>query len=169
MNKKKIVLILSLFIIAIFIVLITPFVIVTKWHLQMTDFKEGIVEEYDSFDGHYTIRLSVEKDDYMKLHYANVALLDCITGEEIFSINNEYRAWDFHWVVWENESYNFWLKSGDVGTFCYEFQSDNKTWLKYAVVKMGKEYYELQEGIGGTKKKVDIEEVKKRLPEMIDQ
>lgn len=49
-----------------------PFVIVVQWHLRMTDFKEGTVEEYDSFDGRYTLRLSIEEDDYSKVHYANV-------------------------------------------------------------------------------------------------
>ncbi|MDE7000488.1 MAG: hypothetical protein K2P73_09360 [Lachnospiraceae bacterium] len=162
-NRKK-VLCIFLFLIFTFILSI-PFVIVVQCHLQMTDFKEGTVEEYDSFDGHYTLRLSIDEDDYIKLHYANVSLQDNITGEEVFFIKNEYRAFDFQWVVWENGSHNFWLKSGDLGTFYYEFQSDNEVWIKYGVVKTEKKYYVLRERMGGIVKKIDIEEVRKRLPE----
>lgn len=160
MNRKTLLLILLLFITGI---LIIPFVIVVKWHLQMTNFKEGTVGEYDSFDGHYTMYMVVE-EDYTKLHYVNISLVDNIMEEEVFSIKNEYRAFDFHWVVWENKSYNFWLKSGDIGTFYYEFKGDNNTWIKYGVVKAGEKYYELRESMGSVEKTIDMDEVKKRLP-----
>ena len=165
MKKRKIIVFLVLF---ITVILTAPFVIVVNWHLQMTDFKEGTVGEYDSYDGLYTIRLLVEEDDYIKLHYNNVSLLDNSTKVEVFSIKNEFRAFDFHWIVWENESYNFWLKSGDMGTFYYELQSDNKTWIKYGVVKVGKKYYRLRADMGKVEKWMDIGEIKKRLPEGYD-
>jgi len=142
-----------------------PFVIVVQWHLRMTDFKEGTVEEYDSFDGRYTLRLSIEEDDYSKVHYANVFLQDNTTGEDVFYIKNQYRAFDFQWVIWENDSHNFWLKSGDLGTFYYEYQCDNEGWIKYGVVKTEKQYYVLRDRMGGIEKKADIEELEKRLPE----
>ncbi len=161
-NKKKILVIL-LFVVSVIISI--PFWIVISWHLQITNFKEGIVDLKDSFDGQYTIQLSVEEDDYIKLHYANVTVLDNDTGEVVFSIKNEYRAFDFQWVVWKNETYNFWLKSGDIGTFYYEFQSDNKTWKKYSVTKEDTKYYTLSDSIKGNKIRADIEDVTKGLPE----
>ena len=163
MNKKAVVLLLILGIACV--VISIPFWIVVGWHLKMTNFKEGVVGEYDSFDGHYTIQLSVEEDDYIKMHYANVSLIDNITGEEIFCIKNEYRAFDFHWVVWENENYNFWLKSGDIGTFCYEFQNNNETWIRYEVAKKDKKHCTLRTGIWKNEKYIEIEEIMKRLPE----
>ncbi len=66
MNNKKIIVFL---LVVITVILTAPFVIVVNWHLQMTDFKEGTVGAYDSYGGLYTIRLSVEEDDYINLQY----------------------------------------------------------------------------------------------------
>ncbi len=167
MTKKKVLHIFLFLFVFLFIAFIfsIPFVIVVQWHLRMTDFKEGTVEEYDSFDGRYTLRLSIEEDDYSKVHYANVFLQDNTTGEDAFYIKNQYRAFDFQWVIWENDSHNFWLKSGDLGTFYYEYQCDNEGWIKYGVVKTEKQYYVLRDRMGGIEKKADIEELEKRLPE----
>ena len=65
------------------------------------------------------------------MYYDNMIIIENITGKKVFCIKNEYRDFDFQWVVWEKENYNFWIKSGDLGTFCYEFQGDEKTWIKY--------------------------------------
>ena len=31
------------------------------------------------------------------------------------------RKWDFWGCCWENENYNLWIQSGDVGVLCYEY------------------------------------------------
>lgn len=80
-------------------------------------------------------------------------LQDNTTGEDVFYIKNQYRAFDFQWVIWENDSHNFWLKSGDLGTFYYEYQCDNEGWIKYGVVKTEKQYYVLRDRMGESKRK----------------
>ncbi|MCM1425809.1 MAG: hypothetical protein NC118_04320 [Eubacterium sp.] len=86
-------------------------------------------EEFDSYDGKYTIRTSAEEDESVSVHYVNIAVVDNILEKEVFSIQKVYRAFDFGWVQWEDESYNFRIKSGDLGTFCYEYQKDG-VWEK---------------------------------------
>ena len=62
----------------------------------------------------------------------NIIILDNDTGDEVYAIRNVYRAFDFHWVKWEKDSYNFSLYSGDLGTFDYEYQGDD-TWERHVI------------------------------------
>lgn len=75
-----------------------------------------------SYDKAYVMNVLVEYEPTVSIHYVNIIILDNITGEEVYAIRNGYRAFDFHWVKWEEESYNFSLYSGDLGTFLYEYQ-----------------------------------------------
>ncbi|MCM1251228.1 MAG: hypothetical protein NC321_00240 [Clostridium sp.] len=104
--------------------------IVTRAHNEALNAQiERHPEEYDSYDGQYTIRTSVEEDASVSVHYVNIAVVDNTLAKEVFSIQKVYRAWDFGWVMWEDESYNFRVKSGDLGTFRYEYQEDG-SWEK---------------------------------------
>lgn len=32
------------------------------------------------------------------------------------------RAWDFWGICWENDTYNIWTQSGDMGVYCYKYE-----------------------------------------------
>lgn len=38
------------------------------------------------------------------------------------------RAWDFWGICWENDTYNIWTQSADIGIYCYKYE-DTK-WQK---------------------------------------
>ena len=108
--------------------------IVINMHLYLFNpekIEKETIKSYKSFDESYTLQLLIEEDIQTHMYYDNMIIIENITGKKVFSIKNEYRDFDFQWVVWEKENYNFWIKSGDLGTFCYEFQGDEKTWIKY--------------------------------------
>lgn len=88
-------------------------------------------EEYDSFDGSFHMYVAVEEDTEHSIHYVNSHIYDSVTGEEALCVG--YRAFDFQWVKWEKESNNFWLYSGDLGTFCYRYQGNNM-WERYMFI-----------------------------------
>ena len=99
----------------------------------------------------------VEENSQDKVSYVNVTI--CSEDmQEIYCIKNEYRAFDFHWVTWERESNSFWLRSGDLGTFYYDFLGDGK-WEKYSLIKENDEYF-LAKGDGEDETKEAIEEVR---------
>lgn len=39
-----------------------------------------------------------------------------------------YQESSFKWIVWEKNSYNFWVMSGDVGSFRYTFRPELNKW-----------------------------------------
>ena len=40
------------------------------------------------------------------------------------------RAWDFWGICWENDTYNIWIQSADIGIYCYKYEDDQ--WQKDA-------------------------------------
>lgn len=134
MKRKKVV---KTAVIIIIILLLFAFAIggymiyaVYRWHTEtIVSNMERYPEEFDSYDGKYTIRTFVEKDESVPIHYVDILITDNNAGEEVFSIERVYRVFDFHWVLWEDDSYNFRIKSGDVGAFYYEYQEDG-SWIK---------------------------------------
>ena len=113
------------------------FYTVVRWHYETINYSiERYPEEFDSYDGKYTLQTVVEEGEAEAgrgtIHYVNILIVDNTTREEVLSIERVYRVFDFHWAVWETDSYNFWLKSGDIGTFYYEYQEDG-TWEKYSL------------------------------------
>ena len=103
---------------------------VVRWHNEtITSNIERYPEELDSYDGKYTLQTYIEYDESVPIHYVNILIVDNTTGEEVLSIERVYRVFDFHWAMWETDSYNFQLKSGDIGTSYYEYQEDG-TWKK---------------------------------------
>lgn len=113
---------------------------VVRWHYETIKSNiERYPEEFDSYDGKYTLQTVVEEREGEvgsgTMHYVNILIVDNSTGEEVLSIERVYRVFDFHWAMWETDSYNFWLKSGDIGTFYYEYQEDG-TWEKYELIEI---------------------------------
>lgn len=140
------------------------FYTVVRWHYETINSNiERYPEEFDSYDGKYTLKALVEYDESVPIHYVNILIVDNATGEEVLSIESVYRVFDFHWAMWETDSYNFWLKSGDIGTSYYEYQEDG-TWKEYALVTSdGK--YQLQENYGKEGIEIPYEDIIERLPD----
>ena len=134
MKRKKVI---KIALIILIILLLLAFAVgayliytVVRWHNEtITSNIERYPEEFDSYDGKYTLQTYVEYDESVPIHYVNILIVDNTTGEEVLSIERVYRVFDFHWAMWETDSYNFQLKSGDIGTSYYEYQEDG-TWKK---------------------------------------
>ena len=58
--------------------------------------------------------------------YIVVDIYKAENSEKIFSFSPA-RARDFHGICWEETTYNIWIQSGDIGTFCYEYR--NGIWI----------------------------------------
>ena len=136
MNRKKVikavVIILIILLLLVLAIGAYLFYTVVRWHYETINSNiERYPEEFDSYDGKYTLQTVVEEGEVGRgtIHYVNILIVDNTTGEEVLSIERVYRVFDFHWAMWETDSYNFQLKSGDIGTSYYEYQEDG-TWKK---------------------------------------
>ncbi len=76
-------------------------------------------EDTYSYDGKLVAHQKVEKDAGVK--NIIVEIKDSQTGELAGSFSPA-RAWDFWGICWENDSYNIWTQSGDVGVYCWRYQ-----------------------------------------------
>lgn len=50
-----------------------------------------------------------------------VSVYDSETDEFIADFKPA-RSWDFWGICWESDTYNIWIQSGDIGTYCYAYQ-----------------------------------------------
>lgn len=76
-----------------------------------------------SYDRKY---YAVHKADKKKINgfkYIKVSVFDSETEECIFSFWPA-RAWDFWGICWESDTYNIWIQSSDIGTYCYKYMND---------------------------------------------
>lgn len=74
-----------------------------------------------SYDELYYATQSVSSDKKIV-----VSIYSSDDDEYIYSFTPA-RAWDFWGICWENDSYNIWIQSADIGIYCYEFI--DYTWL----------------------------------------
>lgn len=66
----------------------------------------------------YAIQSAEEKDS---VSYIVVSI--CSTeNNEIIDSFTPARTSDFWGVCWENDTYNLWIQSGDIGTQCYKYE-----------------------------------------------
>ena len=72
-----------------------------------------------SFDGKYIADIST--NEYM----VAIQIVDS-EKNDIFYFE-PVRKRDFWGVCWENDTYNLWIQSGDVGVICYQF--DDGVWI----------------------------------------
>ncbi len=66
----------------------------------------------------YAIQSKEEKDD---VSYTVVSICSAESDEMIYSFIPA-RASDFWGVCWENDTYNLWIQSGDIGVLCYSYE-----------------------------------------------
>ena len=74
-------------------------------------------DETTSFDGKYRAVQTLTRPEGASMDLIQVTVYDAESGAEADSFLAG-RAWDFWGVCWEKDSYNLWLQSGDVGSYC---------------------------------------------------
>ena len=96
-----------------------------------------------SYDNKYYALQTVNENDYIV-----VTVYETETDKEVSSFSPA-RALDFWGICWENDTYNIWIQSSDIGEYCYKY--DNDTWTLDEEAKMP-DYiitrYQLQFGNG---------------------
>ena len=95
------------------------------------DQEYGSFTPYDveSFDGKYIAKQVVERRFFgdANMNYVRVDVFDHESGELADSFYAA-RAWDFWGICWEEDSYNIWTQSADVGIYCYRYEDG--TWRR---------------------------------------
>lgn len=75
-----------------------------------------------SYDEKYYAIQKVERifgDDYPS--YIKVCIYEAETDTQVFSFYPA-RAMDFWGICWENDTYNIWTQSADIGIYCYKYE-----------------------------------------------
>ena len=67
------------------------------------------------------LRVDIDATEMM----VRLDIADAESGELLYSFS-PVRRWDFWGICFEADTYNLWIKSGDVGILCYEY--DGETW-----------------------------------------
>ena len=73
-----------------------------------------------SYDNKYYALQNVNDNNYIV-----VTVYETETDKEVYSFSPA-RALDFWGICWENDTYNIWIQSSDIGDYCYKY--DNDTW-----------------------------------------
>lgn len=74
-----------------------------------------------SYDEKYYAVQEVEYDDNIGVNYIKVCIYETET-DELVSFFYPARARDFWGICWENDTYNIWTQSGDIGVYCYKYE-----------------------------------------------
>lgn len=123
-NRKKIAL-LSLCIILLLLGLLFIIQKLAASRLKTTEpeFMGSFTSEKTySYDGKYYATQNAE-DIIENTHYINVSIYETETDTLVFSFHPA-RAWDFWGICWENDTYNIWTQSADIGIYCYKFENE---------------------------------------------
>lgn len=85
-------------------------------------------EDSYSYDGKLLAHQQIEKgigvNDLTKRIF--IEIRDSKTGA-LLARFSPARAWDFWGICWENDNYNIWIQSADVGIHCYRYE--NEHWM----------------------------------------
>ena len=76
-----------------------------------TQYGSFTVDKSSSYDGKYYALISEDEQMIVITLYSN-------DDNEVFSFK-PCRKSDFWGICWENDSYNLWIQSGDIGIKCY--------------------------------------------------
>lgn len=98
-----------------------------------------------SYDGKYFAVQTLDKPEGYGQNYIRVTIYDSENKSIAESFLTE-RAFDFWGICWEPDSYNIWIQSSDVGTYCMCFEDGHWSRDVYGessvVYKDGKRYVE---------------------------
>lgn len=78
-----------------------------------------------SYDEKYYALQTLTRPELAGVDYIQVTVYENGTDAVVDSFLTE-RAFDFWGVCWEDDTYNIWIQSGDIGTYCMEF--DGEKW-----------------------------------------
>ena len=81
-----------------------------------TEYGSFTIKKTSSYDGKYYAYMT-QHDDMIVV---NIYSAD---DEEVFTFE-PCRKWDFWGICWENDSYNLWVQSGDLGVLCYTMSDE---------------------------------------------
>ena len=73
-----------------------------------------------SYDEKYYAVQTVEKDKYDGFDFIKVSIYETET-KTLVDYFYPARAWDFWGICWENDTYNIWTQSADIGIYCYKY------------------------------------------------
>ena len=87
------------------------------------------VDQTYSYDEKYYAIQKAEKEPYGDgyVYYLNVYVYETET-DTLVSCFCPARARDFHGICWENDTYNIWTQSGDIGVYCYKYE--DMQWIR---------------------------------------
>jgi len=74
-----------------------------------------------SYDGRFYAVQQKVRPEGMSVDYIHVTVYDAEAEEVADSFLTE-RAWDFWGICWEQDSYDIWVQSGDIGTYCMKYE-----------------------------------------------
>ena len=81
-------------------------------------FSPNKTQSYDN--KYYAVQNNEESDDG---NFVVVNIYATKDDEFIFSFVPA-RAMDFWGICWENDTYNIWIQSADIGTICYKYKDN---------------------------------------------
>ena len=97
-------------------------------HWDPRDYGSFSPDRTTSYDGAYYALQTLEKLDVANnFSCIRVTVYDAETDAVVDSFLTE-RAWDFWGICWEPASYNIWIQSADVGTYCMRY--DDGAWVR---------------------------------------
>ena len=80
-----------------------------------------------SYDEKYYALQKVEKNFIDGFNFIKVCIYEAKTDTLVFYFYPA-RSMDFWGICWENDTYNIWIQSADIGIYCYKY--DNMEWEK---------------------------------------
>ncbi len=89
--------------------------------IQTEDWGSFSPDKTQSYDNKYYAVQNIEETDNGK--YIVVNIYTTQNDEFVFSFAPA-RAMDFWGVCWENDTYNIWIQSADIGTLCYKYKEN---------------------------------------------
>ncbi len=98
---------------------------------QTEDWGDFSPDKTYSYDNKYYAVQSIEEKNDCK--FIVIYIYSAQNDGFVFSFTPA-RAIDFRGICWENDTYNIWIQSADIGTLCYKCE-DNKWEVDETAVK----------------------------------
>ena len=125
MKSRKKVALLSLCIILLFLGLLFIFQKLAASRLKPTEheFMDSFTSDktYSYDEKYYAIQSAEDADGSARL--INVSIYETETDTLVFNFYPA-RARDFWGICWENDTYNIWTQSADIGIYCYKYENE---------------------------------------------
>lgn len=74
-----------------------------------------------SYDGEYRAVQTLERPEGWKVDAIRVTVYEEVSDKVVDSFLTQ-RAMDFWGICWEEDNYDIWIQSADVGTYCMSYE-----------------------------------------------